>query len=82
MRRVLSNLVENAINYSPEGTTITLTSKEEGGMRFPVSVSDQGPGIAPDEQEKVFTKFYRGQTSETGTSQGHGLGALSCEVLR
>ncbi len=71
MKRVIANLVENAIKYSPENSTITITSKEESN-HVRVSVSDQGVGIAPDEQEKVFAKFYRAQGA-LGT-KGTGLG--------
>lgn len=73
IRRVIANLVENAIKYSPERTTITLASREEKDWVH-VSVSDQGMGIPPEEQEKVFVKFYRGQGCEKERVKGTGLG--------
>ena len=73
MRRVLSNLVENAIKYSPPNTTITLQSREEGTW-IRVSIIDEGFGIAPEEQEKVFAKFYRCQNTASRDVKGTGLG--------
>ncbi len=73
MRRVLANLVENAIKYSPEGSIIELRSSEEQDW-IRVSVVDQGNGIAPEEQERIFTKFYRGSDPATQKEKGTGLG--------
>lgn len=73
MRRVLSNLLENAIKYSPPNTTIVMQSREEGTW-IRVSVVDQGFGIAPEEQEKVFAKFYRGENPASQGVKGTGLG--------
>lgn len=73
MRRVLANLVENAIKYSPEGSTIVMSSREEGNW-VRVAVTDHGPGIAPEEQQKVFFKFYRCNTDQTRDVKGTGLG--------
>jgi len=73
IRRVLANLVENAIKYSRGNSEITVSSKEVDGW-IRVSVSDQGPGIPPEEQERVFTKFYRGQNPLTQQEKGTGLG--------
>lgn len=72
IQRVVSNLVENAIKYSPEGTTISLGSKEDGNW-IRVTVTDQGKGIGPEEQQKVFEKFYRGKEQDNQT-KGSGLG--------
>lgn len=73
MKRVIGNLVENAIKYSPEGSTITLISHEEGEWVH-VSVEDQGMGIATEEQDKIFDKFYRCEKDETSQIKGTGLG--------
>ena len=67
----LVNLVENAAKYSPPGTEISISARPENGELI-VAVKDQGVGIAPDEVNRVFDKFYRGvhlpgkQTSGTG----------------
>lgn len=73
IRRVLSNLVENAIKYSPPGSTITLSSQEENNW-IHIKVADQGMGIAPHEQLKVFQKFYRCENDSTRFIKGTGLG--------
>jgi signal transduction histidine kinase len=73
MRRVLSNLVENAIKYSPPNSHITLRSREEGNW-VRVLVADEGIGIAPEEQQKVFAKFYRGRNATSRDIKGTGLG--------
>lgn len=73
IRRVIANLIENAIKYSPAGSTITVLSKEENGW-IRVSIEDEGPGIAPEEQDRVFSKFYRGQNPLTHQEKGTGLG--------
>ncbi len=73
IRRVIANLVENAIKYSPEGSHIRLISREEDNWVH-VSVEDQGIGIPDTEQEKVFAKFYRGQHPLTAAVKGTGLG--------
>ncbi len=73
VRRVISNLIENAIKYSPAHSTITIFSEESHDW-VRISVKDQGPGIAPEEQEKVFMKFYRCENDTTRSVKGTGLG--------
>jgi two-component system, OmpR family, sensor kinase len=65
---ILDNLIENAIRYSPAGTQITVGT-EPGAF----VVSDTGPGIPPDERERVFERFYRGAGGRS-TGPGTGLG--------
>src|SRR5690606_891512 len=73
MKRVIANLVENAIKYSPENTAITVSSKDEHD-RVLVSIEDQGFGISAEEQGKIFGKFYRGHSAGKSGSKGTGLG--------
>ncbi|MBY0370771.1 CHASE2 domain-containing protein [bacterium] len=73
MRRVLGNLVENAIKYSPPDTTITVASREEKDS-VALSIQDEGYGIPEAEQAKVFDKFYRLSTPEAQATKGTGLG--------
>ncbi len=73
IRRVLSNLVENAIKYSPPNSEIILSSKEDNGW-IRVSVTDRGFGIEAGEQTKVFEKFYRCDNPATRETKGTGLG--------
>ncbi|WP_455202712.1 ATP-binding protein [Kaarinaea lacus] len=67
---LIRNLVENAIRYTPEGGTVTVSIMEEDNHRH-VIVEDSGPGIPEEEYEKVFKRFYR--VSE-GNHEGTGLG--------
>jgi signal transduction histidine kinase len=75
---MLDNLVENALNYSPAGTTVTIGPKGDATWAR-VGVSDEGPGVDPDEGARVFERFYRGSGS-TGT-EGTGLGLAVVEEL-
>jgi signal transduction histidine kinase len=56
--RVLSNLIENAVKYAPEGTEVRVTASL-AGAEVQVSVLDQGCGVPPEEGERIFEKFYR-----------------------
>lgn len=69
----LSNLLDNALKYSSCGTEIVLRLSRESNM-VTISIADQGPGIAPDEQEKIFEKFYRISTGMVHDVKGSGLG--------
>jgi signal transduction histidine kinase len=60
LRRVLSNIIENAIKYTPDGGRIHLSSREEDGQVL-VSVADNGRGIPPEDMPVLFDKFYRGR---------------------
>jgi two-component system OmpR family sensor kinase len=71
--RVVRNLVENARRHAgPEGT-VTVSSVADGG-RLRVDVDDDGPGIAPDERERVFGRFHRSDVARARSSGGSGLG--------
>ena len=73
MHRVVGNLVDNAIQYSPCHSRISVSSREDNQW-VRISVRDQGVGIGPDDREKVFTKFYRCHNEETKNVTGTGLG--------
>jgi PAS domain S-box-containing protein len=69
--QVLGNLLRNALKFSPDGSTITAAAElRDGEVVF--SVRDQGPGIAPDEQRRVFERYWRSPSS--GRRGGSGLG--------
>jgi signal transduction histidine kinase len=69
--QLLANLVENAIVHTPAGTAITVSLHHEA-ERAVLIVADDGPGIPPGAQEKIFRRFYRLDASRS--TSGHGLG--------
>ena len=71
--QVISNLLSNACKYSPPAARITIRAREEdAGVR--IDVSDRGIGISPEDQEQLFTKFFRADNSSTREVSGSGLG--------
>ena len=78
--RVLINLVDNAVKYSPDGGSVTVRVEGAGScVRF--AVADQGLGIPPAEQRRVFEKFYRLDPNMTRGVGGTGLGLYICREL-
>ena len=71
--RVVGNLVENAIRHAPEGSAIVV-GVESSIDRTVVTVEDSGPGIAAEDLERIFDRFYRGEKSRSRTHGGAGLG--------
>jgi PAS domain S-box-containing protein len=71
--QVVSNLVNNAVKYSPEGGTVTLSSRAEGGYAL-ITVADTGLGIPPDEIGHVFERFRRVRSGAAQSIAGTGLG--------
>jgi two-component system phosphate regulon sensor histidine kinase PhoR len=69
----LRNLVDNAVKYSPPSGTIRISWSAEG-ERIALRVSDEGPGVAPEEQARIFQKFVRGAAATSGNVKGVGLG--------
>lgn len=69
----VANLVENAINYSGEDTTVRVTARADG-RHVAISVADQGIGIAPTDVERVFERFYRADQARSRATGGTGLG--------
>lgn len=73
IKETLANLMENAINYAPNRTAITVSIKlREGRVLF--AVRNKGSYIPKDEKEKIFRKFYRGRGAKEKRPQGSGLG--------
>jgi two-component system sensor histidine kinase SenX3 len=70
---VLDNLVDNAIKFTDEGGWVEISSRASGNQ-VQVSVADNGCGIAPQEQERVFERFYQVERARTGAKRGSGLG--------
>jgi two-component system phosphate regulon sensor histidine kinase PhoR len=74
LRRVLENLVDNAVKYTPEGGRVEITTSPgpDGGAQ--VEVADNGPGIAPEHHARVFERFYRVDKARSRELGGTGLG--------
>jgi PAS domain S-box-containing protein len=80
LRQVLSNLIENAVKYSPDGGTVTV-ALAPGDRHVRFSVRDEGLGIPPAEQRRVFEKFFRIDPDMTRGIGGTGLGLYICREL-
>ncbi len=78
IERVLCNLVENAVKYTPPGSTITIAAIVAGPV-LRVTVSDDGPGLPPGQEESIFEKFTRGERESA--RPGVGLGLAICRAL-
>ncbi len=72
LRRALSNLLGNALKFTPAGGSVTLSFRDDGDtLRF--GVADTGCGIAPEDQERIFERFYRADASRSRPGFGLGL---------
>jgi signal transduction histidine kinase len=82
MGQVMSNLIENALKFTPEGGQITLSATTiPDGVE--ITVADNGVGIEPGEHEKIFDRFYRIKRGEQLEDKGSGLGLAICrEIVR
>ncbi|GLO77980.1 sensor histidine kinase [Sulfitobacter pontiacus] len=78
LMQLISNLVENALRHTPEGTIISMEASFSNGAPL-LCIADTGPGIAREDREKVFRRFYRGEKSRT--SGGNGLGLSLCKAI-
>lgn len=82
IQQVIYNLVDNAIKFSPHGSTITISVKEIDD-KILVSVKDTGHGIQKEQQAKIWDRFYKGDTSRGKDKQGSGLGlSIIQEIIR
>jgi PAS domain S-box-containing protein len=80
IEEVLSNLLDNAIKYSPKGGTITIEGRVSGDEVM-VTVADQGIGISLPDQERVFDRFFQVKDSTTQQRHGVGLGLFICQAI-
>jgi heavy metal sensor kinase len=79
LRMVFINLLDNAVKYSPAGSTIRVEWRAQAGRRgdsgmVEVTVADQGPGVAREDRERVFERFYRVDEARDREAGGVGLG--------
>jgi len=80
--QIVGNLLSNAAKYTPPDGTISVRlgrDEQEGFLR--VSVSDEGPGISLEDQEQLFTRFYRGESARQSGEAGTGLGLPIARAL-
>ncbi len=79
-RRVLDNLVTNALKFSPSGTTVSV-ELQVSGEEYMLNVCDQGPGVPEDEKDKLFKHLGRTSNRPTGGEQSTGLGLAICKKI-
>jgi len=79
LRQVFANLLDNAIKYTPEGGRITMTARREGDAAL-VQFRDTGMGIPAEEQDKIWSRLYRGDKSRSQRGLGLGLSLVRAVV--
>ncbi len=79
--QALSNLISNAIKFSPAGSEIHLTARNLDGNEALIEVRDQGPGIPADKIEHIFDRFHQGDASDSRAKGGTGLGLAICRSI-
>ena len=80
LQEVFSNLISNAIKYSPDGGTIRVGGRVHQN-HMEIYVSDEGVGIPMDKQSRLFEPFYRVDSSLSRRTQGVGLGLFLCKAI-
>lgn len=80
MDQVLTNLIENAVRYTPPGSPIEI-SVQVAGEQMTISIADYGPGIPSNDKERIFDKFYRVLGTQHQGREGSGLGLAVCRGL-
>jgi signal transduction histidine kinase len=81
MNQVLMNLIGNAIKFTPAEGRVTVTASTTVNGNIQVAVSDTGPGISSEENERIFDKFYQIAAAGDGKPKGTGLGLAICKAL-
>ncbi len=84
LAQALGEIVENAINFTPtDGQVTVYATQEKDGAEMSIAVRNTGPGLSPEEQKKVFERFFRGSLAEMGSIPGTGLGlSIAQEIMR
>jgi PAS domain S-box-containing protein len=84
LTRALGEILENAVTFTPTGgqVTVEVGTAEDGGRDWvTIAVKDTGPGIPPNEQERLFDRFFRGSLAESGHVPGTGLGLAIAQKI-
>ena len=77
--QAVANVLDNAIKFSPQGTTIDVRLYRQAG-HFSIAVADQGYGVPDDEKDKIFSRFYRAEHSRNSPGNGLGLSLVGAIV--
>ncbi|MEQ1874580.1 MAG: HAMP domain-containing sensor histidine kinase [Ilumatobacteraceae bacterium] len=78
LAQIVTNLLTNAIKFTPPGGRVELTVRHDALQRSAsLAVSDNGPGIAPEDREHIFERFYRGESTRTMAGSGIGLAVVA-----
>ena len=80
VRRVLTNIFSNAIKYSPKNSSITVSVLQQQGV-VTIQIHDQGIGIPPSEQTKVFGGYFRASNARASSIKGNGVGLYYCKKV-
>lgn len=82
LRAVLQNLIENAIKYTPaEGTVTVICGIDSSAKTLALSVTDTGIGIPKEEQQRIFTRFFRASNAQKKETDGSGLGLFIAKSI-
>jgi two-component system OmpR family sensor kinase len=76
LRQVIDNLLHNAAVHTTPGTPVHVAVRRDGALVV-LTVADEGPGLAPDQAERLFDRFYRGSEARTGEGTGLGLSIVA-----
>ena len=80
LAQLLDNLVSNAVKFTPADGSVAVRARREDG-RLVLEVADTGVGIAPEDQERLFDRFYRAETAHENAVQGTGLGLSIVKLI-
>ncbi|MEP7026738.1 MAG: HAMP domain-containing sensor histidine kinase, partial [Actinomycetota bacterium] len=81
LRQVIGNLMSNALIHTPDGTPVEVRVSPGSGGTVQLEVADQGPGLTPEQAERVFERFYRADQARTRQTGGAGLGLAIVAAL-
>jgi signal transduction histidine kinase len=80
MAQVITNLLTNAVNYTPAGGEVEISTKVENGAAL-LMIADNGPGIAPEHLPHIFDRFYRVDSARTSSQGRSGLGLAISKAI-
>jgi two-component system sensor histidine kinase KdpD len=80
MEQAFFNLLENAARYAPAGSQVEIRARVQD-QHVEIRVADNGPGLPPGSESRVFEKFFRGSTARSDGRRGAGLGLAICQAI-